>query len=39
MRQGWEKAFQAMTENKDDELLDEEALLNQSNWDLEEWDW
>jgi len=39
VRQGWEKAFRTMSENREDELLDEKALLSQSNWDAEEWEW
>lgn len=39
IRQGWENEFQAMAEKKDDRLLDEEYLANQSSWDTDEWEW
>ncbi len=38
VRQGWEKAFKAMGERGDDELLDVGALAPTS-WDEEEWEW
>ena len=38
-RKGWEDAFRLMAEMSDDQLLDEDSLLNQSNWDKEEWEW
>lgn len=38
-REGWAKAFRAMAERGDDQLLDEENLSNQSRWDEEEWEW
>ena len=37
-RQGWEEAFQAMTQQGDDQLLDGD-LMGQSQWDQEEWQW
>lgn len=37
VRAGWEKSFQLMAKNKDDALLDEEALLH--SWDEDEWQW
>ena len=36
-RQGWEKAFQVMSEQGDDELLDSKSMA--SAWDQEEWEW
>ena len=38
-RAGWEEAFKAMAQNKDDTLLDEEHLPSQSTWDADEWEW
>jgi antitoxin MazE len=37
-RQDWEKAFRAMAERGDDELLDRN-LLFQTHWDEDEWQW
>lgn len=37
VRAGWDVAFQAMSANNDDQLLDAD-LLN-SGWDDEEWEW
>ena len=37
-RHGWDKAFQAMAANGDDQLLDPEAVAT-SRWDNEEWEW
>ena len=37
-RQDWENAFRAMTERRDDVLLDSE-LLTQTRWDGAEWQW
>lgn len=34
-RQNWEKAFKAMAENKDDQLIE----FAQNQWDKEEWEW
>ncbi len=39
VREDWDKAFQSMSGNKDDVLLDKESLENQSSWDKEEWEW
>lgn len=39
VRKNWDLAFQKMAENKDDKLFDKSSLLNQSNWDDEEWTW
>jgi antitoxin MazE len=36
-RQGWEKAFQVMSEQGDDELLDSKS--GASAWDQEDWEW
>ena len=38
-RAGWNDAFKAMAQNKNDKLLDEEYLSNQSSWDEDEWLW
>ncbi len=38
-RQGWADAFKKMSKAGDDELLDEETLSSQSNWDENEWSW
>lgn len=38
-RENWESAFQRMSENKDDILLDKEYLANSFSWDNEEWEW
>jgi antitoxin MazE len=37
-RQGWAEAFSAMSEHRDDQLLDRESR-NQSSWDEAEWQW
>ncbi|MCB0732165.1 MAG: AbrB/MazE/SpoVT family DNA-binding domain-containing protein [Ignavibacteriae bacterium] len=39
VRKNWEAAFQKMSENNDDILLDQDTLSNQSSWDDEEWTW
>ena len=39
IRQGWEVAFSLMAEMRDDQLLDEDSISSQSNWDNEEWEW
>ena len=39
IRKNWGTAFQKMGENKDDNLLDNDALLQQNSWDDEEWTW
>lgn len=36
-RKGWSEQFQAMAENADDKLLDQELAL--SGWDKDEWEW
>ena len=36
-REGWEEAFRLMAKHGDDCLLDDP--LNQTSWDLEEWEW
>ena len=38
-RQGWEKAFRAMADNNDDELLDFDSSAPDSDWDESEWTW
>lgn len=37
-RDGWDDAFKAMSQNKDDNLLDGEDVIVHS-WDEEEWQW
>ena len=37
-RKNWEKAFQAMTTNEDDKLLDSDHEIT-TKWDEEEWEW
>lgn len=39
VRKNWNSAFQKMSENNDDLLLDENNLSNQNSWDSEEWTW
>lgn len=39
IRKNWDLAFQKMSENNDDVLLDQDLLYNQSSWDEEEWTW
>jgi antitoxin MazE len=39
IREDWENAFQKMSENNDDILLDKEYLDNSTSWDNEEWEW
>ena len=34
-RKNWEKAFKAMAENKDDQLIE----FAQNQWDEDEWEW
>ncbi len=36
-REGWEHAFQAMAEQRDDQLLDGD--LPSTSWDADEWEW
>lgn len=36
VRSGWDAAFAAMAENRDDVLLDEAAV---TDWDSTEWEW
>lgn len=38
-REGWDAAFQAMSQNGDDKLLDAEETHNLSSWDEIEWQW
>ena len=37
-RAGWEEAFQAMAERRDDQLLDGDVVLEDA-WDKDEWEW
>lgn len=39
VREDWDNAFQSISGNKDDVLLDKDSLENQSSWDKEEWEW
>lgn len=36
-RKGWDKQFQSIAENKDDQLLDREVAL--ASWDKGDWEW
>ncbi|MCI0335685.1 MAG: AbrB/MazE/SpoVT family DNA-binding domain-containing protein [Planctomycetes bacterium] len=36
-RQGWSKAFRAMSQQGDDRLIDD--VPNLSSWDEDEWEW
>jgi antitoxin MazE len=38
-RESWDAVFKKTAKNKDDILLDEESIMNQSKWDKEEWEW
>ena len=38
IREGWDEAFKAMAENRDDRLLIEEEHIEHS-WDDEGWEW
>ena len=39
IREDWDNAFQKMSENNDDILLDQDYLENSTSWDNEEWEW
>ena len=39
VRKNWDLAFQKMSRNNDDILLDQDSFSNQSSWDNEEWTW
>ena len=39
IRKNWDLAFQKMSKNGDDVLLDQDSLVDQSSWDNEEWTW
>ena len=39
VRNNWDSAFQNMSKNNDDQLLENEILFNQNSWDNEEWTW
>ncbi len=39
IRKNWDLAFQKMSENGDDVLLDQDSLIDQSSWDNEGWTW
>ncbi len=38
-RESWDAAFNRMSQNKDDIILDSQELSSQSSWDKEEWEW
>lgn len=38
-RKGWDHAFEKITENHDDGLLDKEEIEQPSQWDETEWTW
>lgn len=38
-RENWDIAFQEMSKNNDDILLEKESLENLTSWDKEEWEW
>ncbi|MFQ5709469.1 MAG: AbrB/MazE/SpoVT family DNA-binding domain-containing protein [bacterium] len=38
-REGWAEAFKKMAAAGDDQLLDEQEMGKQSNWDETEWTW
>ena len=38
-RDSWDSAFKKMAKNRDDILLDNNTLAEQSTWDNEEWEW
>ncbi len=38
-RDDWDAAFQAMAQNGDDQLLDEDEVSSSSSWDETEWQW
>ena len=38
-RDGWTKAFQAMSRNGDDTLILNQVAEIESTWDEEEWEW
>lgn len=37
-REGWDRAFQVMAEQGDDQLLDADSMAT-SSWDEDEWTW
>ena len=39
VRKNWELEFKKMHKNNDDVLFDQDALVDQSSWDNEEWTW
>jgi len=39
IRKNWDLAFQKMSSNGDDVLLDKDSIIGQSSWDDEEWTW
>lgn len=38
-RKNWDKAFEKMAENQEDQLLDEAETEQPSEWDETEWTW
>jgi antitoxin MazE len=39
VRKGWNNSFHKMAEVKDDELIDKDHLINQTEFDADEWEW
>lgn len=39
VRRNWDLAYQRMSSNNDDVLLDQESFDKQNLWDKEEWTW
>ena len=39
VRKGWSNSFRTMAEVKDDKLIDENHLSNQTVFDEDEWEW
>ena len=39
VREGWPAAFKMMASQRDDRLLDQDTINNQSSWDETEWAW
>jgi len=39
IRKNWDLAFQKMSANGNDVLLDQNSIIEQSSWDAEEWTW
>jgi hypothetical protein len=39
IREDWDKAFERMSKDKDDILLDIDYIENSNSWDKKEWEW